>query len=74
VEETTAEGETVVYKKPPCRQTNEYLVNRILGKPTEKVENDQSGALTVRVLYGTNGNTASISSSTDGSLEEPEEI
>jgi hypothetical protein len=74
VEDVTNEGETVVYKKPPCRQTNEYLVNRILGKPTEKVENDQSGGLTVRVLYGADSNLTELSSSADGSLDEPEAI
>jgi hypothetical protein len=74
VEETTAEGETAVYKKPPCRQTNEYLVNRILGKPTEKVESENSGGMTVRVVYGTDGNTAPISPGADRDLAEPEAI
>jgi hypothetical protein len=74
VEETTAEGETVVYKKPPCRQTNEYLVNRILGKPTEKVESENSGGMTVRVVYGTDSQPSQISSGADRDLAEPEAI
>lgn len=67
-------GATVVYKKPPCRQTNEYLVNRILGKPTEKVESENSGGMTVRVVYGTDSQPSAISSGADGNLEEPEAI
>ena len=74
VEDVTVEGETVVYRKPPCRQTNEYLVNRILGKPTEKVETDNSGGLTVRVVYGTDNQPTELPSGADGSLEESEEI
>jgi hypothetical protein len=30
--------ERIVYSKPPDRQANEYLVNRIMGKPTERQE------------------------------------
>jgi hypothetical protein len=67
-------GGNIVYTKPPCRQTNEYLVNRILGKPTEKVESENSGGMTVRVVYGTDGNTAPISPGADRDLEEPEAI
>lgn len=39
VEETNAvTGEQQVYKRPPDRQANEYLINRILGKPIERQE------------------------------------
>ena len=31
-------GEVGVYKKPPDRQANEYLINRVMGKPTDKTE------------------------------------
>ena len=74
VEEMTLEGETTVYRKPPCRQTNEYLVNRILGKPTEKIESENSGGMTVRVVYGTDSQPSAISSGADRDLEEPEAI
>jgi hypothetical protein len=37
-EEQTAEGKRIVYQRPPDRQANEYLINRILGKPTERSE------------------------------------
>lgn len=33
-------GETSVYRKPPDRAANEYLINRVMGKPTEKTEAD----------------------------------
>lgn len=37
VEETDPSTQkTHVYRKPPDRQANEYLINRILGKPTER--------------------------------------
>ena len=38
VEEVTAAGGRRVYKTPPDRQANEYLINRIMGKPTERKE------------------------------------
>lgn len=38
VEQTDPDGETTVYQKPPDYKANEYLVNRILGKPTERQE------------------------------------
>lgn len=33
------------------RQANEYLINRILGKPTERVEGAHTGDVTLRVVY-----------------------
>ena len=38
VQEVDEEGGVLVYSKPPDRQANEYLINRILGKPTERAE------------------------------------
>jgi hypothetical protein len=38
VEEMTIEGARIVYQRPPDRQANEYLLNRIMGKPTERKE------------------------------------
>lgn len=31
-------GEVGVYRKPPDRAANEYLINRVMGKPTDKTE------------------------------------
>jgi hypothetical protein len=31
-------GEVLVYSKPPDYKANEYLLNRIMGKPTERQE------------------------------------
>lgn len=31
-------AKTYVYQEPPNRQANEYLINRIMGKPTERHE------------------------------------
>jgi hypothetical protein len=50
VEQETQEG-PVVYKRPPDRQAIEYLLNRIMGKPTERQEVEQSGGVTIRVEY-----------------------
>lgn len=43
------DGEPSVYRKPPDRQANEYLINRVMGKPTEKTEADVqvSGGVTI---------------------------
>lgn len=34
------DGITPVYTKPPDRAANEYLINRVMGKPTDKTEAD----------------------------------
>ncbi len=46
-----SDGETHIYQRPPDRQAIEYLLNRIMGKPTERQEVDQTGGVTVRVVY-----------------------
>lgn len=33
-----ATGGKMVFQRPPDRQANEYLINRIMGKPTERRE------------------------------------
>lgn len=38
VEENTPEGDRLVFQRPPDRQANQYLIDRILGKPTERHE------------------------------------
>ena len=38
VQETDSEGGVRVYTRPPDRQANEYLINRVMGKPTERQE------------------------------------
>lgn len=35
VQEEDDKGNERIYLKPPCRQSNEYLVNRIMGKPSD---------------------------------------
>lgn len=37
-EERTEEGARIVYQRPPDRQANQYLIDRIMGKPTERKE------------------------------------
>lgn len=39
IEEQTLVG-PIVYQKPPDRQAIEYLINRVMGKPTERHEHD----------------------------------
>jgi hypothetical protein len=41
VQEVDDKGQVKVFTRPPDRQANEYLINRIMGKPTERLE--QSG-------------------------------
>jgi hypothetical protein len=38
VQEEDREGNPRIYSRPPCRQSNEYLINRIMGKPVELQE------------------------------------
>lgn len=40
VEKPVGDGETIVYRQPPDRAANEYLINRVMGKPTDKSEAD----------------------------------
>ena len=37
-EEQTPEGKRVVYQRPPDRAANQYLIDRVMGKPTERQE------------------------------------
>lgn len=45
-------GGVTVYSKPPDRAANEYLINRIMGKPTERseVSGPGGGAVQVEVM------------------------
>ena len=54
VEETDAYGEKKVYERPPDRQACEYLINRIMGRPTERTEQDIEGELHIVVTYAKN--------------------
>lgn len=38
VEEQDATGKRIVYRRPPDRAANEYLINRVMGKPTDRTE------------------------------------
>lgn len=40
VQKTVGDGEEIVYTQPPDRAANEYLINRVMGKPTDKSEAD----------------------------------
>lgn len=52
VQETGKDGGTEIFTKPPDRAANEYLINRILGRPTDQVEvsGPDGEPLTERVL------------------------
>jgi len=57
VQEHDITGTPRVYQKPPDRQALEYLVNRILGKPTERQEQEQTGGLAIRIIYADSDDT-----------------
>jgi hypothetical protein len=38
VQDTDSHGDAVVYQRPPDRAAAEYLLNRIMGRPTEHAE------------------------------------
>lgn len=49
VQETLPDGTTNVYTRPPCRRSNEYLINRIMGTPTERKEVEHTGDLGFKI-------------------------
>jgi len=51
VEEIDRDGTPRIYQRPPDYKAIEYLVNRIMGKPTERQEVSQDGGLTIQVVY-----------------------
>lgn len=57
VSETDREGKEHIYTRAPDRQANEYLINRIMGKPTERKEvtGEDGEPLNIRIVYGDNG-------------------
>lgn len=48
VQKADANGNPRVYSQPPDRQANEYLLNRIMGKPTERVEQESRSVIVER--------------------------
>lgn len=44
-------AKTFIYQKPPEYKAISYLVDRIMGKPTERQEQTHEGGLTIRVVY-----------------------
>jgi hypothetical protein len=54
-EETTKDGPRRVYQAPPDFQTNVYLINRIMGKPTDRGQ-FQSDDLDDTDAYDQHGN------------------
>lgn len=40
VQEVNQKGDVIVYTRAPDRAANEYLLNRIMGKPVERTEVD----------------------------------
>jgi hypothetical protein len=70
IEEMTTDGLRIVFKRPPDRQANEYLINRVMGKPTERqeVSGPERGPIPVETFnYGT-----AIAPLTAGSGEDSE--
>ncbi len=51
VQETGKDGSERIYDRPPDREAAKYLIDRIMGKPTERQEVDNSGDLVIRVHY-----------------------
>lgn len=50
VQEIDKDGGVNIYSRPPDRAANEYLINRIMGKPTERHETEHSGKIDVSTL------------------------
>jgi hypothetical protein len=47
------DGGAIVFERPPDRQANQYLIDRVLGRPTQAVEmgGEDGGPLTIRIEY-----------------------
>ncbi len=54
IEERTNDGR-LIYQKPPDYKALAYLIDRIMGKPTERQEQEHSGGLTIKVVYAKPG-------------------
>ncbi len=52
VEKEDEQGVRVIYRTPPDRAANEYLINRIMGKPTERTEVSGPEGTPVKVYAG----------------------
>jgi hypothetical protein len=54
VQKADRTGKPYVYSQPPDREANVYLINRILGKPKERIEHsgDDGGPLQAEVISG----------------------
>ena len=72
VEETDKDGKRKIYKEKPCRQSNEYLVNRIMGKPTEAIEVSGPEGDGLKVIVEYEGSSPSDDSASPGPVESPE--
>src|SRR4051812_2244932 len=46
LQETDSDGNDRIYTRPPDRQANEYLINRIMGKPVERTESENTNETT----------------------------
>jgi len=49
VESIDAEGERRIYSRPPDRDAIKYLMDRVMGKPTERVEAEHSGSVSLNI-------------------------
>jgi hypothetical protein len=65
-----ATGKPMVFQRPPDRQANEYLLNRIMGKPTERQEITGSDGDPIPVEFF--NHDAAITKLTEGSEDDPE--
>ncbi len=51
VEEVDDAGGVRVYRRPPNQKAAAYLIDRIMGKPTERQEQEHAGGLAIRIEY-----------------------
>jgi hypothetical protein len=54
VEEIDETGKRTIYQRPPDRAANEYLINRVMGKPTERreISGPDAGPLPIAFDHG----------------------
>lgn len=69
VEEKDKDGERRIYLRAPDRQANEYLMNRIMGKPTDRKE--LSGPDGSPITFNWNATVAEIANGSDEDTDPP---
>lgn len=71
VQEADKDGVLTVYTRPPDRQATEYLINRVMGKPTERKEISGPDSGPLPVVFDHGATLADLASGSDADPDAP---